>query len=259
MSSFGIPDHCILHIGDTRLLTGDGGGSCTDVGEALRSVLDELQTIPARPEAIVLTGTLPNRYPGGYPHFRSVVERAAECAKIQAIWAMGDHCENAQHQSKSPDDDVRGGCGDAVYEVNGLRVITADSNVAGRLYGEIDDAQLFWLRSVLATPARHGSILVLHHPPVPNPDPLMEMGELTGQARLEPVVAGTDIRTVLAGHLHYSAASTFAQVPVSVAAASCYSQDLGVGWDGMRGQVHLVHTAGSRTMHTAVRVSGNPL
>ncbi|WP_158461406.1 metallophosphoesterase family protein [Rhodococcus opacus] len=260
MSSSGVPDHCILHISDTQLLTGDGMGGWTDVGEAVKSLLAELEAIPARPEAIVLTGTLPNRYPDHqYTSFRSAVERAAEREGVQVIWAMGNHSENAAHRSKSLDDDVRGGSGDEVYDVTGLRVITADSNIPGRLHGELDDAQLLWLRSVLAAPAPHGSILVLHHPPVPNPEPLMEMGELAGQTPLESVVAGTDIRTVLAGHLHYSASSTFAQVPVSVAAAACYTQDLGIDWDGTGGQVHLVHTTGSRIMHSTVRVSRNPL
>jgi 3',5'-cyclic AMP phosphodiesterase CpdA len=54
----------------------------------------------------------------------------------------------------------------------------------------------------------------------------MGLIELDDQAALAEVVSGSDVRGVLAGHLHYSTFSTFAGVPVSVSAASCYNIDL---------------------------------
>ena len=46
---------------------------------------------------------------------------------------------------------------------------------------------------------------------------------LTGQDRLAQVLTGTDVRAVLAGHLHYATASLFAGVPVFVAPATAYT------------------------------------
>jgi len=58
---------------------------------------------------------------------------------------------------------------DVVHDVHGLRIIAINSNVEGRLHGSVDDVQLTWLRSALEVPAPHGTVLVLHHPPVPTP------------------------------------------------------------------------------------------
>jgi len=79
---------------------------------------------------------------------------------------------------------------------------------------------------VLSKPAPLGTILALHHPPLPSHIPLFDILELRGQAVLEEIVSGSDVRAILAGHLHYATSGTFAGVPVSVAAATCYTMDL---------------------------------
>jgi len=55
----------------------------------------------------------------------------------------------------------------------------------------------------------------------------MSVLELLDQPALAAVLQGTDVRMILGGHLHYSTHSTFAGIPVSVAAATCYTLDLG--------------------------------
>ena len=103
-----------------------------------------------------------------------------------------------------------------------------------------------WLQDVLSTPAPLGTILAMHHPPLPSHIPLFDILELRDQGRLAEVLAGTDVRAILAGHLHHSTSGTFAGIPVSVAAATCYTMDLArpaVEVNGMdAGQsFHLVH------------------
>jgi 3',5'-cyclic-AMP phosphodiesterase len=78
---------------------------------------------------------------------------------------------------------------------------------------------------VLAEPAPDGTVLALHHPPLPTRVKIMGLVELRAVHRLAEVITGTDVRAILAGHLHYSTFGTFAGVPVSVAAASCYTID----------------------------------
>ena len=114
----------------------------------------------------------------------------------------------------------------AVHDLGGLRLIVLDTTVPGWHHGDLDDAQLEWLRLELATAAPLGTILAMHHPPLPSHIPLFDILELRDQSRLARVVAGTDVRAILAGHLHYSTSGTFAGVPVSVAAATCYTMDL---------------------------------
>lgn len=115
---------------------------------------------------------------------------------------------------------------DRVVMLGGLRLIVLDSTVPGYHHGELSLEQLQWLARELATPAPHGTLLALHHPPIPTPIELMGLIELDDQAAFAEVIRNTDVRGVLGGHLHYSTFSTFAGVPVSVSAASCYNVDL---------------------------------
>ena len=121
------------------------------------------------------------------------------------------------------------------------------------------DAQLAWLADVLATPAQHGTLLALHHPPIPTPIDLMALIELHGQDRLERVLRDTDVRGILGGHLHYTTHSTFAGIPVSVAAATCYTMDLGAPQNALSGvdggqAFNLVHVYDDRIVHSVVPV-----
>jgi 3',5'-cyclic AMP phosphodiesterase CpdA len=92
----------------------------------------------------------------------------------------------------------------------------------------IEDAQYDWLASVLAEPAPLGTLLAMHHPPIPIPMlPAAAIIELYDQQRLAEALTGTDVRMILGGHFHYSSYSTFAGIPVSVASATCYLSDIG--------------------------------
>jgi 3',5'-cyclic AMP phosphodiesterase CpdA len=93
--------------------------------------------------------------------------------------------------------------------------------------------------------------------------PLFDILELRDQHRLAAVIAGTDVRAILAGHLHYSTSGTFAGVPVSVAAATCYTMNLAraaVDVNGMdAGQsFHLVHVYDDTITHAVVPVVDAP-
>ncbi len=145
-----------------------------------------------------------------------------------------------------------------MHEVDGLRIVALDTSVPGYHHGELTAEQLSWLADVLATPAEHGTLLAMHHPPLPLPMlRAAELIELHDQQALADVIAGTDVRGILAGHLHLSTWSTFAGVPVSVASASCYTSDPAPvdrfisGVD--TGQAFsMVHTYDDRLVHTIV-------
>jgi len=86
------------------------------------------------------------------------------------------------------------------------------------------------------------------------------MVELRDQAGLREVVEGSDIRSILAGHVHFSTNGTFAGIPVSVASATCYTQDLTGEARGTRPQdgnqsYNLVHVYDEMVLHSVVPVS----
>ncbi|MEP6844024.1 MAG: phosphodiesterase, partial [Pseudolysinimonas sp.] len=139
------------------------------------------------------------------------------------------------------------------------RIIALDSSVPGYHHGELTDAQLSWLEEVLAIPAAHGTLLALHHPPLPSPIEIMAIIELQQQQKLAEVIRGTDLRGILAGHLHYSTHGTFAGVPVSVASATCYTIDTSAPADTLLGvdggqSLNLVNLYTDNVVHSIVPI-----
>jgi len=256
------PSHVIAHVSDTHLLGGSKllyGAVESDVH--LREAMDQLERSDIRPQAIVFTGDLTDLgEPEAYERLKAIVEPAAERMGSTIIWVMGNHDERPHYSSllfgEQPTDEPQ----DRVYDIDGLRIIAFDTTVPGYHHGEITDAQLEWLAAELATPAPHGTLLALHHPPVPTPLLwAMEMLELHGQDRLAAVIQGTDVRGILGGHLHYSTHSTFAGIPVSVAAATCYTLALTEGDRLLFGvdadqAMNLVHVYGDRLVHSIVPI-----
>ncbi len=256
------PDHFLLHLSDTHLLT--PGGRLYDAIApelTLKRIFDDLEAAGTRPEAIVFTGDLADHGDEeAYRLLRSIVEPAAERLGAQVIWCMGNHDDRAtfrrvlfgQHHSTRPVD--------RVYDVNGLRVITLDTSVPGEHWGALTGAQLDWLAEELASPAPHGTILALHHPPLPCVQDLAVLVELRDQQQLAEVVEGSDIRAILAGHVHFSTSGMFAGVPVSVASATCYTQDLTGEARGTRPQdgnqsYNLVHVYEKTMLHSVVPIA----
>ena len=211
-----------------------------------------------------MTGDLADKAePAAYERLRALVEPAAKAMGAVVVWTMGNHDERGPYARAlfGTDDD---GPQDRVHEVDGLRIVALDTSVPGYHHGDLTDAQLAWLADVLATPAPHGTLLAMHHPPLPLPMLRgAELIELREQDRLAAVVQGTDVRGILAGHLHFSTWSTFAGVPVSVASASCYTSDPAPvdrfisGVDGSQAFT-MVHAYADRLVHTIVPLVPGP-
>lgn len=254
------PTHCIAHVSDTHFLGGKRPlyGS-VDTDAHLVQALHQIEKSGARPEAIVFTGDLADLgEPDAYVRLRGLVEPFAERLGATIIWVMGNHDTRGEYSRllfDGPDTDRPQ---DRVYDVNGLRIISFDTSVPGFHHGEVSDSQLEWLAAELATPAQDGTLLAIHHPPIPTPRlEAMGMLELLDQPRLAEVVRGTDIRAILAGHLHYSTHSSFAGIPVSVASATCYTLDLTAedrllsGVDNGQ-SVNFVHVYQDQVVHSIV-------
>ena len=251
------PRHFILHLSDTHLLAGpDPLYGAVDSRAKLLSLFERLTAAEHKPEAIVFTGDLTDKgEPEAYDELRSIVEPAAEAMGAQVIWVMGNHDERTHFKERLLDEAPDMAPMDRVYEVNGLRIVTLDSTVPGYHHGELSDAQLSWLRSELRTPAPEGTILALHHPPVPSVQDLTVLVELRHQRDLAAALEGSDVRAIIAGHLHYSTFTTFAGIPVSVASATCYTQDLAT--PGTRGQdaaqgFNMIHVYEDSVVHSVV-------
>jgi len=255
------PDHFILHFSDTHLLGGaDPLYGLVDTEVRLRQLFDELEESGSRPEALVFTGDLADKGEAdAYAKLRDIVEPAANRLGARVLWVMGNHDDRDTFRDSLLDESPHDAPVDRVDDINGLRIITLDSTVPGHHYGDVSDAQLAWLESVLSTPAPHGTILAMHHPPVPSVLDLAVTVELRRQKHLAAVVRNSDIRSIIAGHLHYSTTATFAGIPVSVASATCYTQDLNVPVGGTRGRdgaqaFNLIHVYDDTVLHSVVPI-----
>ena len=251
----------LVHLSDTHLLGGSARlGGRFDVTASLRRALDAVERTEVRPDAIVFTGDLTDLgEPEAYRRLRELVEPWAARLGAPVVWVAGNHDERPALRAglldAAPDEQPVTG----VWDLGGLRLIAVDSSVPGWHHGDIDDAQLAWLGGILAEPAPLGTLLAMHHPPLPGHIPFFDILELRRQPELAAVIAGSDVRGILAGHLHYSTSGTFAGVPVSVAAATCYTMNLQrppVAVNGMdAGQsFHLVHVYADTITHAVVPV-----
>lgn len=259
------PTHTVAHLSDTHLLAGGARQYGTvDPERGLLLTMERLSRMRPVPDVIVVTGDLADAAePEAYARLRSLVEPAAEAMGASIVWVIGNHDERAAY-SRELFGAAQTGPQDRVYDVRGLRVISLDSTVPGYHHGEIAPEQLAWLAEVLATPAPHGTLLALHHPPVPLPlAPAEAVIELADQDRLAAVLAGTDVRGILAGHLHYSTYSTLGTIPVSVASASCYTLDPAPA-DALLHAVaggtsfSMTHVYADRLVHTVVPLEESP-
>ena len=258
------PDHFILHVSDTHFVAEGALYGAVDSEATLRQLFDELEASGGRPEAIVVTGDLADKGdPIAYAKLKAVVEPAAARLGAQIIWVMGNHDDRGAFRESLLGQAPTYAPIDRVHMVNGLRIIALDSTVPGHHYGEVTGAQLDWLAEELSSPAPHGTILAMHHPPVPSVLDLAVMVELRDQHELAEVLLGSDVRSILAGHLHYSSTATFAGIPVSVASATCYTQDLNVPVGGTRARngaqgFNLVHVYEETVLHSVVPIGTYP-
>jgi len=253
--------HVIAHISDTHLLGGERKlFSRVDVAQNLTRVLDRLRSGDQQIDALVFTGDLADvAEVDAYRWLRGQVEPAAAELGAELVWVMGNHDERNVY-SRELFDDESDAVQDRVHDVGGLRIISLDTSVPGYHHGAITDAQLEWLTAELATPAKHGTVLAMHHPPIEVHNPFVRIIGLDERDRLAAVIAGTDVRTILAGHLHYSTFGQFAGVPVGVASATCYTVDMGAdrafllsAVDGAQ-SINLVHVYESDIVHSIVPV-----
>ncbi len=222
------PRFAIAHISDTHLL---GGGAlqfgAVDTAPHLRRALELLGDLEEPPQAIIVSGDVADRGErDAYLVAKQLVEAAAARLDARVFWAIGNHDDRRAYSSV-----IFGAESDApqdrVHELDGLRIVSLDTTLPGHHHGELEPGQRAWLQGILATPAEHGTVLVMHHPPVPMAlDRISHVIELDGQSELAPVLRGSDVRAILSGHLHYPIYSSFAGIPVFAASATCSTMEL---------------------------------
>nr|WP_201469516.1 metallophosphoesterase [Microbacterium hydrocarbonoxydans] len=259
------PSHVIIHVSDPHFLAGGAKlGGRYDVESNFARTLTAIAAVHPNPTAIVVTGDLADLgEPDAYRRLRSAVAPVADSLGTTVIWVAGNHDERPAMRAGLLDLDESEEPVTGVWDLEGLRVIALDTSVPGWHHGDIDEGQLAWLADVLSEPAPHGTLLAMHHPPLPSHLPLFDILELRHQDELAQVIRDTDVRGILAGHLHYSSHGTFAGIPVSVASATCYTMNVARRAQDVNGMdaaqaFEIVHVRPDVITHTVVPVVDAP-
>jgi Icc protein len=219
------PTHVLAHLSDTHFLAGGAPlhGS-VDTVEHLRRALRRLEESQVAVDAILHTGDIADLGElDAYRRVRDLVEPAAQRLGCPVIWVAGNHDLRGPLREgifgSAPTTEPL----DSVHDLGGLRLVALDTSVPGAGHGDLEPGQLEWLREVLAVPAPHGTVLAMHHPPVPTTVRVLEPFQFRANDALAEALEGTDVRAILSGHLHYSVHGRIAGIPVSVAPATSYT------------------------------------
>jgi len=192
----------------------------------LVKALHLLDTTGIRPDVFLLTGDLADDGEGAcYDDLAGLLAEAASRSGASVIYVPGNHDERDTFQRHLLADDGEGPVNQTHWR-DGLRVIALDSTNPGESHGALDEQTLDYLRAEIAAAAPDGTVLALHHPPIPSPIQPMAQIALREPERLRDAIAGSDVRIVLCGHNHHEALGTLGPVPVWVCPAIAYRADV---------------------------------
>lgn len=228
------PSHLIAHLSDPHVIPGDRRlGGHIDTVDQFRQCLARVEASGLPFDAVIVSGDLADQgEPAAYRLFREIIEPVVERLGAQLVLTGGNHDERGPLAKGLYDLDTDAPQ-DRVTWVKDLRIIDVDTAVPGYHHGGLSDDQFAWLSSELATQAPHGTLLVMHHPPIVYRSPVMQLLDFDDPGRLAEVLSGTDVRVILSGHLHVTTFGTLAGIPVLVAGGVCYVDDVGMPGDDL--------------------------
>jgi 3',5'-cyclic-AMP phosphodiesterase len=220
-------EHLLVQISDIHLTLDGNLLPGVRPRENLIRALEVLATSAIRPDVFILSGDLADTGAGAcYEDLAQIFPRSASDGSAEVIFLPGNHDDRAEFRRHLLGSDASNTPINQVHWHDGLRIISLDSTIPGQDAGELDIETLAFLTSELATAAPDGTVVALHHPPIPSPIKPMSRIRLRNPHDLRTAIAGSDVRIVISGHNHHEAAGSFGSVPVWVSPSSAYRADV---------------------------------
>lgn len=207
----------ILHLSDLHAVAaGERLFERIDTAARLERVAAFALEAALAPDLILVTGDLVHKgHAAAYPEVAAGLARLSGALDAPVVTVLGNH-DDRQAARLLPG---HAGRDYSVEEIRGWRIVALDSSE-----GRLGAAQLDWLAGELRRPAGHGTIMALHHSPVPSPLPGMKGQGLANPSDLARAVADADVRLIATGHYHHPQSALFHGIPVWTSPALSYQQ-----------------------------------
>jgi Icc protein len=220
-------EHLLIQISDIHLTSEGQLFPGARPRENLLAALELLAETGPAPDLLILTGDLANTGEAAcYRDLGEIMDKAAGALGARVVYLPGNHDERSAFRRHLLGPDGDESPINQIHWIDGLRVVSLDSVVVGEEFGELPDETLSFLADAIATPAPDGTVLALHHPPIPSPVQPMARIMLRHPERLAEVVDGTDVRLILCGHNHHEALGVLRGIPVWVSPSTAYRMDV---------------------------------
>ena len=216
-----------LHVTAPGRCNSDG----IDTAAGLSRCIEHLGALDRVPDLLVLSGDLVDE--GTVPEYQRLRNMLSR-ARIPVFLIPGNHDRRSPLRSIFFDHADLGAAGRMFYhqDVRGLRLIMLDSLIEGRESGDLDEAQLDWLDSLLQAEPALPVLVLLHHPPVVTGFSRMDRISLAADsvARLCELFSGRpQVHAIFCGHLHRNVRAVCRGVPVSVCPSTAFQARLRLG------------------------------
>jgi Icc protein len=221
-----LADHLLIQISDIHLTTEGMLFAGVHPRENLLAGLALIDEWSLEPDVLIFTGDLADKGESTcYEDLAEIIDGAAKNGTT-VVYLPGNHDRLPEFNRHLLGQNSGPAPVNQVHWNDGLRIVSLDSVVPNEDFGLLTDETLGFLRDVLSTPAPDGTILALHHPPIPTPIEPMAHVMLRQPGLLANAIAGSDVRIVLCGHNHHEGLGTLATVPVWVSPSIAYRADV---------------------------------
>lgn len=189
----------------------------TDTTVALRQSFEAIRRMDPQPDFMVLSGDLTNNGDvSAYEWLKNLLDELSPDYPV--VMALGNHDRREGFYTIFPNEAAGPAAPlDHVLSVDGLDIVVLDSSLPQRVGGDWEVGQIDWLRHTLASLAGRPKLLVIHHPPMLDPNgPPNDWASLSASATeaLRAALAGHPIVGILCGHIHLNRASQWHGIPV---------------------------------------------
>ena len=207
----------VAQISDLHIGFAGRGKTCANT-ERLKIVVQALNKLQQQPDLVIATGDLVE---SGEEWAYRDLKRELKQIKSPVYLAFGNHDSRAPFADVFPHIPYTDGFLQYTIEDHPLRVIVLDTLKEGRHGGSFCEARAAWLHEKLSEQPERPTLIALHHPPINT-----GIGWLTSNPnapwvkRLRAVVSQFDnVQHMIAGHIHRSIFSSFANTTLSVTQA----------------------------------------